>query len=144
MFVDFLCTDVSSLFPHLVMFMPTKEILSCSAISTVKFKFSWQEPPIVNNQCVVYKFQCDLCDTDYDGYTTRHLHQRIGEHKHSAIGRHLEDHGLSKSDLKDKQFSVLRKCRSKFDCSIFEMMFIKELKPGLNTQKDSVRAKLFT
>ena len=103
-----------------------------------------KKPPIVNNQCVVYKFQCDLCDTDYVVYTTRHLHQRIGEHKHSAIGRHLEDHGLSKSDLKDKQFSVLRKCRSKFDCSIFKMLFIKELKPGLNTQKDSFRAKLFT
>ena len=32
----------------------------------------------------------------------------------------------------------------KFDCLIFEMLFIKELKPGLNTQKDSVHAKLFT
>ena len=29
-----------------------------------------KKPPIVNNQCVVYKFQCDLCDTDYVGYTT--------------------------------------------------------------------------
>ena len=100
--------------------------------------------PIVNNQCVVYKFQCDLCDTDYVGYTTRHLHQRIGEQKHSAIGRHLEDHCLSKSYLKDKQFSVLRKCRSKFDCLIFETLFIKELKPGLNTQKDSVLANIFS
>ena len=27
---------------------------------------------------MVYKFQCDLCETDYVGYTTRHLHQRIG------------------------------------------------------------------
>jgi len=103
-----------------------------------------KKPPIVNNQCVVYKFQCDLCDTDYVWYPTRHLHQRIGEHEHSAIGRHLGDHGLSKFDLKDKQFSVLRKCKSKFDCLRFEMLFIKELKPGLNTQKDSVRAKLFT
>ena len=103
-----------------------------------------KKPSIVSNQCMVYKFQRDLCDTDYVGYTTRHLHQRIGEHKHSAIGRHLEDHGLSKSDLKDKQFSILRKCRTKFDFLIFEMLFIKELKPGLNTQKDSVRAKLFT
>ena len=68
-----------------------------------------KKPLIVNNQCVVYKFQCDLCDT------TQHLHQHIGEHKYSAIGRHLEDHGLSKLDLKDKQFSVLRKCRSKFE-----------------------------
>ena len=90
-----------------------------------------KKPSIVNNQCVVYKFQCDLCDTDYVGYTTRHQHQRVGEHKHSAIGRHLQEHDLSKSDLKDKQFSVLRKCRSKFDCLIFEMLFIKELKAGL-------------
>ena len=54
-----------------------------------------------------------------------------GEHKHSATGRHLEDHGLSKSDLKEKKFSVSRKCRKKFDCLIFGMLFIKELKPGL-------------
>ena len=44
----------------------------------------------------------------------------------------------------DKQFSVLKKCRSKFDCLFFEMLFIRELNPELNTQKDSIRAKLFT
>ena len=69
-----------------------------------------KKPPIVNNQCVVYKFECDLCDADYVGYTTRHLHQRINEHKYSAIGKHLEQHGLSKADLADKHFSVLKKC----------------------------------
>ena len=37
-----------------------------------------KKPPIVNNQCVVYKFQCDMCDADY----VRHLHQRINEHKY--------------------------------------------------------------
>ena len=62
----------------------------------------------------------------------------------SAIGRHLGQHALSKTDLVDKQFSVLKKCGSKFDCLIFEMLFIKELNPELNTQKDSIRAKLFT
>ena len=101
-----------------------------------------KKPPIVNNSAWSINFNV-IC-TDYVGYTTRHLHQRIGDYKHSAIGRHLEDQGLSRSDLKDKQFSVLRKCKSKFDCLIFEMFFIKELKTGLNTQKDSVRAKLFT
>ena len=103
-----------------------------------------KKPPIVNNQCVVYKFQCDLCDADYAGYTTHHLHQRINKHKYSAIGSHLEQHSLSKADLVNKQFSVLKKCRSKFDCLILEMLFIKELNPELNTQKDSIRAKLFT
>ena len=107
----------------------------------LKDRLDWHsscKPPIVKNQCMVYKFQCDLCNTDYVRRTTQHLHQRVGEHKHSAIGRNLEDHGLSKTDMKDKQFSVLRKCRSKFDCLIFEMLFVKELKPGLNTQKDSI------
>ena len=41
------------------------------------------KPSIVNRQCVIYRFSCDLCDTDYVGYTARHLHQRIvhAEHK---------------------------------------------------------------
>ena len=40
------------------------------------------KPSIVNKQCVVYHFSRDLCDADYSvGYTARHLHQRIAEHK---------------------------------------------------------------
>ena len=45
-----------------------------------------KKSPIVNNQCVVYKFHCDLFDADYVGFTARHLHQRSNEHKYSAIG----------------------------------------------------------
>ena len=101
------------------------------------------KPSIVNKQCVVYHFSCDLCDADYVGYTARHLHQRIVEHKNSAIGRHfLEAHG-NKNLLKENQFTLLRKCQSKFDCLVFEMLFIKNLEPNLNTQTDSIRAKLF-
>ena len=56
------------------------------------------KPPIVNQQCIVYSFSCDLCDADYVGYTARHLHQRhlhfIVEHKNLVIGKHfLEAHG---------------------------------------------------
>ena len=77
------------------------------------------------------------------GYTARHLHQRIAEHKNSAIGRHfLEAHG-NNNLLRESQFTVLRKCQSKFDCLVFEMLFIKKLKPNLNIQTDSIRAKLF-
>ena len=47
------------------------------------------KPSIVNWQCVVYQFACDLFDADYVGYTARHLHQRIAEHKYSSIGKHL-------------------------------------------------------
>ena len=101
------------------------------------------KPSVVNRQCVVYRFSCDLCDADYVGYTARHLHQRIAEHKYSAIGRHfVEAHG-SNHLLKENQFRVLRKCQRKFDCLVFEMLFIKNLKPNLDIQTDSIRAKLF-
>ena len=56
------------------------------------------KPPIVNTQFVVYLFQCDLCDANYVGYTTRHLHQRVSEHRYSAIGKHLEtQHGNNRT-----------------------------------------------
>ena len=103
-----------------------------------------KKPTIVNNQCVVCKFECDLCEEDNVRYAALHLHQRINEHKCSAIGRHLEQHGLLRSEMIDKQFSVLKKCRSKFDCLNILMLFIKELNSELNTHKNSIRANLFT
>jgi len=47
------------------------------------------KPPIINQQCVVYSFTCDLCDSDYVGFTAQHLHQHIVKHKYSAIGKHF-------------------------------------------------------
>ena len=38
-------------------------------------------PPIVNQQCLVYKFARDLCDAGYVGFTCSHLNQRVDEHK---------------------------------------------------------------
>ena len=34
------------------------------------------KPPIVNQQCVVYSFQSDLCDARYVGNTREHLQSR--------------------------------------------------------------------
>ena len=50
------------------------------------------KPPIVNQQCLVYKFECDLCDAGYVGFICRHLHQRVDEqHEYpsSSIGKHF-------------------------------------------------------
>ena len=78
--------------------------------------------------------KCDLCDADYVGYTCRHLYRRIEEHKGSAIRKQVRDqHGRDPSDI-SLRFKILRKCQTKFDCLIYEMLFIKELKPTLNTQ----------
>ena len=48
------------------------------------------KPPLINKQCTVYNYQCDLRDAEYVSYTTWHLHQRIDEHQFSAIGKHLK------------------------------------------------------
>ena len=77
-------------------------------------------------------------------YTNRHLHQRVAEDSSSSIGKHMHDaYGMSKPNLINN-FSVLKKCQNKFDCLIHEMLIIQDLKPTLNVQTDSARAKLFT
>ena len=102
------------------------------------------KPPLINQQCIVYEFKCDLCHADYVEYTRRHLFQRIEEHKHSAIGKHLRDaHNQRNKDLQE-QFTILKKCRGKLKCLIYEMLFIKDKKPKLNAQSDSIKAKVFT
>ena len=45
----------------------------------------------------------------YIGYTSRHLHQRVEEHKHYVIGKHfLEKHNLKRLNL-NTNFKVLKK-----------------------------------
>ena len=103
------------------------------------------KPSIVNEQCVVYKYQCDLCDAGYIGYTRGHLHNRVKGHKQqsSAIAKHCKNvHGTIPQDLL-KCFEVLKKCRNKFDCLLYEMLHRRTLKPKLNVQSDSIRAKVF-
>jgi len=54
------------------------------------------KPPIVNQQCVVCSFQCDLCDAGYVGYTRGYLRNRVQRHKQqpSAITKHYNNvHG---------------------------------------------------
>ena len=43
-----------------------------------------------------------------------------------------------------KRFEVLKKCRNKFDCSVYEKLLIRALKPSLNVQSDSIRAEVFS
>lgn len=117
----------------------------------------------MNQQCAVYQFKCDFCVTHYVGYSCpnqpvwlvgldargilknggsttkhrslglcRHLHQRIEEHKGTAIEcqMHLkEQHGKNPKDIA-KNFRI------------FKMLCIRMLKPKLNRQCDSMRAKV--
>ena len=101
-----------------------------------------KKPALVNQQNVVYEFKCSLCDASYIGFTCRHLYQRIDEHRNSAVGKHLKSaHAIQ--DVTPDHFTVLKRCRDKLDCLIFEMLLIRDKRPTLNTQSDSLRAKVF-
>ena len=105
------------------------------------------KPQLVNQQCVVYQFKCNLCDTgSYVGYTRGHLYARVDGHKStsSSVCKHYDnDHaGAVPEDLLSC-FKVLKKCMNKFDCLVNEMLYIKQLTPSLNVQTDSIRAKVF-
>ena len=107
-------------------------------------KLSEAKPSLVNQQSLVYQCKCDLCDAGYVGFTRRHLHQRVDEHRHtSSIGKHFRDkHSSTPKDV-TTNFTTLKKCNSKFDCLIYEVFFINELRPSLNVQCDSICAKVF-
>ena len=85
------------------------------------------KPPIVNQQCVGYVFNVTCVmysDAGYVGYTRRHLHNRVKGHKQqsSAIAKHYKNmHGTMPRGLL-KRFDVLKKCRNKFECLVYEML----------------------
>ena len=68
-----------------------------------------QELPIVNQQCVVYGFQCDLCDAGYVGYTRGHLHNRVKRHKQqsSAIAKHFSNSLIIHAALTQPEHIIL-------------------------------------
>ena len=60
------------------------------------------------------------------------------------MGNHVREQHENEPCEIENNFWILRKCSNKFDdCLIFEMFFIRDLKPKLNKQSDSIRAKLF-
>ena len=61
----------------------------------------------------------------------------------NSIAKHYKNmHGTMPQGLL-RRFKVLKKCKNKFDCLMYEMLFIRALKPNLNVQADSIRAKVF-
>ena len=105
------------------------------------------KPQVVNQQCVVYQSQCNLCDTgSYVGYRRGHLFTRVDGHKSksSSVRKHYnKDYtGAVPKDLLSC-VRVLKKYKNKFDCLVNEMLYIKQLRPPLNVQTGSIRATVF-
>ena len=64
--------------------------------------------------------------------------------KGASIYRHYcKEHNTSVPNNFLARFNVIKKCTNKFDCLVNEMLCIQYLKPALNVQSDSLRAKVF-
>ena len=90
-------------------------------------KLQETKPPVVNQQCLVYKFKCDLCNGGYVGFTHCHLHQCVLEYRNSTllIGKHFCDKHLLAPTDHTKNFSVLKKYTNKFGCFPYKMFLFK-------------------
>lgn len=102
-----------------------------------------QKLPIINQQNVVYQYECDLCEAGYVGYTCRHLFQRIDEHASSAVGKHHKKCHNNSLEGFEGLFSVLRRCKNKSECLVYEMLLIRDKRPKINIQSDSIKSKVF-
>ena len=105
------------------------------------------KPQLVNQQCVVCQFKCNMCDTgSYVGYTHGNLYARVDGYKStsSSVRKHYDNNhaGAVPEDLLSR-FKALKKCVNRFDCLVNEMLYIKQLTTSLNVQTDSIRAKVF-
>ena len=86
---------------------------------------------------VVYKITCSRCKTCYVGKTSRHLATRFAEHRTHSDGPVVQHMKECKIGVGELEVDVL-KCVMKggFQLSIMEALFIRELKPALNTRDE--------
>jgi hypothetical protein len=53
----------------------------------------------------------------------------------AVVEKHEEDEGV--------RFLVLHNSREKFDCLIFQILFVRDLMLSLNAQADAVKSEMF-
>ena len=120
---------------HISTYLTTKKVGSY-------FPLKCQTPVFLQSN-VVYKFTC-LRDASltYIGMSSRHFTTRIQEHfkvknMKSAVNDHLQKCLYCSSANRDSlfsSFSIIKKCKSKYDTKIQEALIIKKENPVLNKQ----------
>lgn len=96
----------------------------------------------------IYKFDCrnKKCDDDYVGETGRRKEVREGEHAGKDKKSHVFKHTKTTKHpcANEKNFVILAKnYENRRKRKLAEAMFIRDLKPSLNKQKDSYKLVLF-
>ena len=90
---------------------------------------------------VLYKVTCNGCSSIYVGQTSRHVTTRISEHqkKDSPVGQHLVECG----GTAHIEWDILDECPGVEKLMAIEAIYIKKLKPQLNT-RDEYRGRELT
>ena len=93
--------------------------------------------PLKNNHClhknVVYQLTCSKCNRNYIGSTIRELHTRVSEHLKDSRSSVFEHHLECNSEFSTK---ILDRARDQINLRIKEAIYIRNLKPELNTKQD--------
>ena len=142
---------------------------SCWHMLRIKDEIKVREdkPPLVNQQCMVYSFQCGLCD---DGSRMKIsclfwvnnawcIHFSLACAMLTMLAAHADTYTKELKNTKDQQlenhlrelqdmepeeiaqsFWILRKCQNKFECLIFEMFFYQRTETNA---KQTVRFNLY-
>ena len=98
---------------------------------------------------LVYYSKCPepICNQDYLGKTGRRIIERsayhCGKDKQSHLLRHALNNNHKTVDLKDFKIIDSSYHNNRFKRKISEALYIKQYKPSLNTQEQSVQLKLF-
>ena len=89
---------------------------------------------------LVYKISCPRCNACYVGQTSRHLINRIKEHRRTGpVGKHLKE--CATCELSMENVVILASSsKSIFHLMTLEALMINEIKPVLNT-KDEYRSR---
>ena len=84
---------------------------------------------------VVYNIICPGCEASFVGQTPRHLLHRFREHKNNPgpVNEHFVQCGES---LEDENITILTVSSNEEKLMILEALFIKEMKPRINTKEE--------
>ena len=92
--------------------------------------------PSALRSMIVYQFSCSRDESiTYIGKTKRHLVSRVKEHttpsaNPSAVFQHI---GTCNCTVTLDSFNILQTCVNDYDLAILEALYIRELKPTLNS-----------
>ena len=121
--------------------LPCRVIMKTQKTKTVLPSLKPMVPKMLRSD-VVYKIECPRCNSSYVGQTSRHMQQRYREHfgKNKLPKKHFDS-----CEIAPTYDCVSILGHSKTDAKLLtpEALFIKKLKPSLNT-KDEYRSRTLT